>query len=244
VTIVGIVKRPYPTATDRRFQLLPRGRADVTGVGAGGSVAGGAGGAAGSGGPGAGSSAAPTGSGGFDVTPDTDLATLAEHVGARVHVGGLVSQLMPDGFLLDDGTAVARLVLHADALVLVDHLRAGDALAAWGTVTRDGDQLSISVASAADVVRIGALGQALPVDPPAPFTSSAGPSPTGPTGHAPSLATAAPGDVLPGEVSLATLAALTAASVLVSIVGRRTASRRSRDLVLARLATLTRRPPA
>ena len=28
-TVIGIVKRPYPTATDRRFAIVPRQRADI-----------------------------------------------------------------------------------------------------------------------------------------------------------------------------------------------------------------------
>src|SRR5207245_8983031 len=116
-TIVGIVRRPYPSATDRRFAILPRGPADVIlggssegdpsgpGNGAGGP---GAGGGAGRSGPGAGSTGlAPL---------DLDLAELGGHVGALVRVGGLVAEMASDGFRVDDGTAVGRVVLRGPAL--------------------------------------------------------------------------------------------------------------------------------
>src|SRR5205814_811708 len=139
LTIVGIIKRPYPTATDRRFGLLPRNRSDLAlGPAAAGASGDSSGVGAGSTGSGAGATSDPDGP---DVTPDTDLATLFEHIGSTVHVGGLIAELTADGFLLDDGTAVARIVLHGDALVLVPHLRVGDALAVHGQVQQDGEEL-------------------------------------------------------------------------------------------------------
>jgi hypothetical protein len=230
VTIVGIVRRPYPTATDQRFGLLPRGSADVAigpGSGSHGTGPGSDGGAGGVPGQAPGASA--------DVTPDTDLATLADHVGERVHVGGLVHALTADGFLLDDGTAIARIVLGGDALALVPYLRTGDALAARGTVTRAGDELAIVVASAADLVRVGDLGQALPVLG-GPGGDGGSPEPNGPPDPAATLAGV--GDLLPTELSVATVAGLSAVSVLVTILRRKASARRSRVLVLARLAAL------
>jgi len=232
---VGIVKRPYPTATDQRFGILPRFRSDLAlgpANGASGSAASGAGGssAAGSRLEDRSEAAVTT----ADVTPDTDLAALFEHIGARVHVGGLITELTSDGFLLDDGTAVAKVVLRGDALVLLSHLAIGDALAARGQVEQDGEDLRIVVASGGDLVRVGDLGQALPV--------VAGPSSQSPAGATtlpgPALANTGAFDVLPAELSVATIGGISMLSVLVTFLRRRAAARRSRALVVARLASL------
>jgi hypothetical protein len=244
-TIVGIVRRAYPTATDRRFALLPRSRGDVAigpaagSGGPGGSGATGASGArsgSGAAGSGAGPSGQDSGDVARDVTPDTDLATLFEHIGQRVHVGGLLTELTTDGFLLDDGTAIARVILHGDALILLPNLRVGEALAARGTVEQVGEALRISVASAGDLVRVGDLGQALPV-----AGGSAEPSASEDPLHRASFAGAGGLDLIPAEVSLLTFGGVTLLSVVITMLRRRAAARRSRVIVLARLATLTSR---
>jgi uncharacterized protein YdeI (BOF family) len=233
MTVIGIVKRAYPTATDQRFAVLPRSRADLA-IG----PAGGATGRTKTGAESQGTSDSGVGSGpgGVDVTPDTDLATLFEHIGARVHVGGLVREVTDDGIVLDDGTAIARIVLHGDGLVLLPHLEVGDALAAMGVVEQDGEALFVSVASGADLFRVGALGQALPVDPVA--GAGAGQNPVASAAN-PALAGAAGLGPIPAELSLATIVGLSGVSLLVTLLRRRAAERRSRAIVLARLASLT-----
>jgi hypothetical protein len=234
-TIVGIAKRPYPTATDRRFALLPRGRADVVIATPEGPAAhaAGLGNASDASGGGAAASRVTLAQ---DITPDTDLAALFEHLGETVHVGGLVSEMTTDGFLLDDGTAVARVVLEGDAAVLLPHIRAGDAVAAHGVVRQEGEELRLVVANAAGLVRVGDLGQAEPLVPGAsgrdPESSSAVTLPP----RAVDLAGAA--GLLPAELSVATLGGLTVASLLVTLIRRRATAQRSRAAVLARLASL------
>jgi hypothetical protein len=247
VTVVGIVKRPYPTATDKRYGLLPRTRSDLAvGPAANGATGAGSGPASAGGGNGAGSArdalaAAALASGDAAATPDTDLATLFEHIGATVHVGGLISELTPDGFLLDDGTATARVVLHGDALVLLPHLQVGDALAAHGVVQQDGEDLLVSVASAGDLVRVGDLGEAIPLGASA---SPDGSSHASQAATAPQLAGATGLDTVPAELSVVTIAGISALSVLMTLLRRRAAAQRSRAVVLARLASLAhpRRP--
>lgn len=236
ITATGIVKRPYPTASDRRFAVLPRGGGDIS-IGGGGSPgAGGANGAAGYS-PGAANVTTPAagggqaGSTGVDVTPDTDLAVLGEHVGERVRVGGLIARLAADGFDLDDGTALARITLRGDMTDLVAHLREGEAVAATGTVElRDGAAIVV-VDHDGSLVRVGTLGQALPIGDAA--GASASPDPEA------SLATEARSfgpDI--GPASLLGLALLTLASVLVTILRRRLARQALRTAVVERLATL------
>ncbi|HEY5628424.1 MAG TPA: hypothetical protein VIR16_02845, partial [Candidatus Limnocylindrales bacterium] len=156
-TIVGIVKRPYPTASDRRYQVLPRRASDVilgAAVAASPGASGGApGGAARSGGPG---QTAGSGRAASDA-PAADLRDLATRVGQRVRVGGVVTEATSDGFRLDDGTGQGRIVLEAEASDLGAVVGPGDALDAIGTVEiRDG--AVVVVRDPADVVLVGDLG--------------------------------------------------------------------------------------
>ena len=104
-TIVGMVRRPYPTATDRRFAIVPRSAADVTiggpsddATSSGSTTPGGPGGNSGAS---AGPSGFPGSAGGLGPggTPvDVDLVTLDDHAGALVRVGGLVEDIAADRF--------------------------------------------------------------------------------------------------------------------------------------------------
>ncbi|HEY2888804.1 MAG TPA: hypothetical protein VGJ17_09325 [Candidatus Limnocylindrales bacterium] len=238
ITVVGIAKRAYPTATDQRFGIMPRFGSDLA-VGPGLSGSGTTTSGSGASGPGlGGSDRAADAAGGADVTPDTDLATLFEHVGARVHVGGLITELTSDGFLLNDDTAIARVELDGDALVLLPHLAVGDALAAWGVVGQDGEELHVTVSSAGDLVRVGDLGQALPVLAGAIGGAGASAATTASAGPNPALTIGAALDGMPAELSVATIGGISLLSVLVTVVRRRTAARRSRAAIVARLATI------
>ena len=230
ITVIGIVKRPYPTATDRRFAVLPRGGADV------------AVGPPGNGAPTepVGSSAdgkAPAGNGtpAVDITPDTDLAALADRIGQRVRVGGLVARLAEDGFDLDDGTALARVQLRGEMAELLPHLRAREAIAATGTVELIDGSPAVVVDDHGALVRVGSLGQALPIAGQGAGTF-ASPSPAG--GPAALNAGASPfgPDIAP--TSLLAMAALTLLSVLATFARRRLARRRLRTAIIDRLASL------
>ena len=105
-TVTGIVRRPYPGAADRRWSIAPRSPADLV-IGA--NRSGGPGGDTSD--PGARSGPDGTRVDGLATTPNVDLVDLAGHVGRNVRVGGLVTELTPDGFLLDDGTAIGQVVL-------------------------------------------------------------------------------------------------------------------------------------
>ncbi len=102
-TVTGIVRRPYPTATDRRFAITPRSPADIrVGAAEGAASGGGVKGRTATGNP------APTGDLATPSPIDVDLIDLDGHVGGLVRVGGLVEALYPGGFSLDDGTAIGR----------------------------------------------------------------------------------------------------------------------------------------
>ena len=233
ITVAGIVRRPYPTASDRRFAVLPRNGADVAigpaGNGApGGTV--GAGGPAGGNGPASSSAAA--------VTPDTDLATIADLVGRRVRVAGLIARVAEAGFDLDDGTALARVELRGGMADLVPLLRQGEAIAATGSVELVEGAPVVVVDETGTLVRVGTLGQAVPIgasggsEPSASARSGAG-----------ALAADASGGIGviaggPASESLLALAGLTALSALATILRRRLLRRRLRVALIDRLATL------
>jgi hypothetical protein len=236
VTVTGIVKRPYPTATDRRFAILPRSASDLATGPSGSATTGLAGGgrASNSGTGGGVAAGAGPNANVADVTPDTDLATLLERLGQRVRVGGLIDAIIDGGFDLNDGTAIARVVLRADARELLPYLRTLDAIAATGRVEQVGDAPVVVVDAAGDLVRVGDLGQAVPIGVPAASPSwSAAPADV-------SLADAV-SSVLqpqPGPVGLVVMAVLSLASLLGTLLRRRRARRLLRAAITARLATL------
>jgi hypothetical protein len=229
ITVIGIVKRPYPTASDRRFAILPRSGADV------------ATGPAGNGAPtepvgdSAGSPSAGAGTAAVDITPDTDLATLADRIGQRVRVGGLVARLAEDGFDLDDGTALARVQLRGEMAELLPHLREREAIAATGTVELIDGSPGVVVDEQGALVRVGSLGQALPIAGQG-ADAFALPSPAG--GHSALNAGGSPfgSDIAP--TSLLALVALSALSLVATIVRRRLDRRRLRAALVDRLAGL------
>jgi hypothetical protein len=262
--VVGVVRRPYPSASDRRFAVVPRTGSDLRiggpaddpgsgpssgpGSGSGSGGAGGGGTAGGSGGSagGGGSSAAgpPNGSAGPDGSwIDVDLVALDEHVGQRVRVGGLVAGLESDGFRLDDGTAVGRIVLDGAAAGQLASLAVGDALAVVGSVERRESA--------------GRQEPLVVVDDPAAVLRAGDPVPDPNTGLDPAAgAAAASGD--PGvdqrtatlvdpavpEVGAAGIVLIGLASLAVTLLRRRRSRRRLAATVAARLDALVgvRRP--
>jgi hypothetical protein len=237
LTVTGIVKRPYPTATDRRFAVLPRGNGDVVTAGTPRSALQGSTGRgvdrSDAAAPGEGVAADEATTPSRDVTPDTDLAALDDRVGAAVRVAGLVASLGTEGFDLDDGTALAHLVLRGDALVLLPHLQVGDALAATGRVERLDGRPVVIVAGAADLVRVGDLGQAIPF-----ATAAATPTHVSPVAEGTGATAAALGGDPTTPFGVIAMAALSALSIAVTLLRRRRARERVRAAVTARLATL------
>ena len=237
-TVIGIVRRPYPGASDRRWSVVPRGPDDVV-IGDAGS-GGGAGGADGSSSAGSGGSgqAAPQGSGAAGV-PDVDLIALADHVGQVVRVGGLVTELAPDGFLLDDGTAIGRIALAGEAAEYLPLIEPGDALNATGRVEADGTGFRIVVDEAAGLVRVG--------DPTAAAAELTGASPSalpnGATADAPRLAGGLFGGVEPGAAGMAGVVLLSGLSLAITGLRRHRARRLLAARVAARLARVAEAPP-
>ncbi|MFL5716314.1 MAG: lamin tail domain-containing protein [Chloroflexota bacterium] len=244
-TVVGIARRPYPSASDKRFAVTPRfpadihvtGRPDKEGDGRGAT----------------GSGTAPTsGTGptvaaaGSEPASDADLVDLDSVVGHIVRVGGLVVELGADGFSLDDGTAVGRVVLRGEALDQLALIEPDDAVNATGRVEAAAGGAVVVVDDPGGIVLAGAPIPAAPSGPPDP-------SPPGAVGAASSDASSPPPDAAPGAArfagfggslplgagaaGLGTLLAVSAASVAVTLVRREHARRRVATHVAGRLAT-------
>ena len=229
ISVTGIVKRPYPTASDRRFALLPRSGADVA-IGPAGN-----GPATGNVGTAADGSTTAAAAATSEITPDTDLAALLEHVGARVRVGGLIAQVAGGGLDLDDGTALAHLILEGDMAALLPHLREGEAVAATGIVKVVDGAAVVVVGDDGALVRVGSLGQALPIG---GLAGDANATPSGLGGPAAITADSAGIGSGLSPTSLFAMVLISALSVLATIIRRRLVRRRLRTALVGRLATL------
>jgi hypothetical protein len=235
--VVGIVRPAYPSATDRRASVLPRSRGDIrlglAIAAADGSSRTGAGAVGGSAGGAAAAAAAILAS-----APDVDLVDLASYVGQTVRVGGLVIELRPTGFTLDDGTDVGIVVLSGPAADTISLIEPDDAINVVGRVVRlDGGDLAVVVDDPAAI----ALGSALD-----------GLGPAGPSEGALDAAAAGRSDVvvagfgsdstwLPGaRAGLVGLLGISLVSIAVTVVRRRHVRRLMALRIAARLATVAR----
>jgi hypothetical protein len=232
-TIIGIARRPYPTATDRRFAIVPRNRSDLT-VGAA---------PAGVGFPhGAGGQGGRTGSAGLSPSTsvaspiDADVASLGQHVGSTVRIGGLVVELLADGVTLDDGTGVGHVVLAGPAADYLPLLEPGDAINAIGRVEQRDGGLVVIVEDAAGISRVGD-----PLD--TAIAPSGAPNLVSDPPVEPALTTATDplGISVPGIAGLASLGFIALASVGVTLLRRRRTRRQLMARVAARIATIAPR---
>jgi hypothetical protein len=242
-TVTGIVRRPYPNATDRRFAVTPRFPADVIVAGRAASTTQDA--ASGSGGAGVTDATASA-----DPSPraivDADVTDLAAFVGRTVRIGGLVVDLGADGFTIDDGTAIGRVVLRDAALELLALVEPDDALNAIGMVEASADGPIVVVTDPGAVVRAGDPVAAEPSSSPDPSTAIAttpGAEASGPTGGRLAGLTGGGLPVEPGAAGLGTLVVISAVSLVVSLIRRRYQSRRLTARIAARLAAFAG-PPA
>jgi hypothetical protein len=242
--IVGIVRRAYPSASDQRPAVLPRSIADVAVASTGG--AGGPGttgnGAAG----GSGNAVSESGSGNPPTTTtpnvhDVDLVDLASAVDETVRVGGLARELLDDGFRLDDGTAIGRVVLVGAAATSRQPIAIGDAVNATGRVVKEGDgTLVVRVDDAAAIV-IGSDALAGVID--GSGKSVFGQEAAYPGTAGPSTLEDGPGRASPGVVVIVVVLGLLgviSVGAAMAMVLRRRRSRRVADQRLAgRIAAIT-----
>ena len=110
----------------------------------------------------------------LDGATDADLVDLASLDGSVVRVGGLVVDLGPDGFTLDDGTATGRVVLAGAAAEWIDLVEPGDAINVVGRVTAQPDgEFAVVVEDPATIALGSALGGADPATTPEPLSPAA-----------------------------------------------------------------------
>jgi len=250
-TIVGIVRRPYPSASDRRFAIVPRSSRDVTlGGPSDDGTASGAGGSGSTGSGDAGTSASAGASGSVASGPAAlDLAVLAAHVGETVRVGGLVQTVSEDGFRLDDGTAVVEVRLRAAAADLAGSILVGDALSTTGRVELDpvGGAAIVAVEDPAGVVLVGDLGAVEPTsssDRGSAIDSSvsvlAGAAASTPGSR--SAVAAGFADSAVPEIGALSLVLISVASLAVTLLRRQRMRRRLAARIAERLAALVAGP--
>jgi hypothetical protein len=247
-TVTGIARRPAPTASDRRFAVTPRFPADlrVTGrpvAGPNGATTGG-----GPATPGV-SSLGGAGRTGVPAAPDADLGDLARFTGRLVRVGGLVVDLRPDGFTVDDGTAVGRIVLRGAASELLPMIELDDALNATGRVEAMAGGFAVVVDDPGGIVLAG--------DPTAagglPVASQAGSDPRPSSVNDPGAATGtsrfaglgtAAWPIDAGAAGIGTLLVISTLSVGVTMVRRSRSRRRLATRIASRLAAFATPPDA
>ena len=232
--IVGIVRLAYPSASDKRPSILPRSSGDVR-MGPSAAASPRAGTAIGGAMTGSGDAdAAGAASGGSPATA-ADLTDLESLVGSTVRVGGLVVDLQPDGFTLDDGTATGRIVLVGPAADWIDLVEPDDAINVTGVVTVASDGIAAVFVDDPATITLGST-LAGSGDSPAPGTTDA---PAG-SGEASDLRIAGFGtdaSALPGAgAGVAGLLAISLASLGAAILRRRHARRLLAVRVAARLA--------
>jgi hypothetical protein len=173
VTVTGIIRRPYPGASDQRFSVVPRSPGDLAIGGAGAGAAGARSSGSGSDGP-AGQPSVTAPDTLLASAIDADLGALAEHAGELVRVGGLVVEPTAMGFELDDGTAIAAVRLAEDAAAYLGLVEPGDAVNAIGRVESDDAQPGawiVVVTSPNGLLRVGDLGEPRAVAAPRPSAS-------------------------------------------------------------------------
>jgi hypothetical protein len=234
--IVGIVRPAYPSATDRRAAVLPRSSGDVKSSLATSSAASSSGQAGAGALGGSLTGAASSMSAALAAAPDADLIDLASLVGQTVRVGGLVVELRPTGFTLDDGTAVGLVVLTGAAAEVLPLVEPDDAINVVGRVERvDDGELAVVVDDPAAIALGSSLdGLAVP-QPSVAATDDA-------TAAASDVRVAGFGDAadwLPGAgAGLAGLLGISLASVAVTVLRRRQVRRLMASRIAVRLATI------
>ena len=220
-TVVGIVKRAYPTATDQRLAIIPRSGADIA-----------LGGPAPKGNPSAGRPDANPASGvvGEDVRPGDQqsvgapvrqpaaisLADLANHESELVFVGGRLDAIEGERLLVNDGTSLAAICLPRASNL--GSLTIGLLVNAWGKVARTEQGGLEIVVDSTDDVRV--LEAVIRLAEPSSLGLDAGLQPNL-TAAAARLETPAPGNAVVVFVIAGMLALAAAVGVAGVVIARR-----------------------
>ena len=172
-----------------------------------------------------------------------DASGLAGLVGRSVAVGGLVVAVDETGLVLDDGTGAARVEVAGEAGALLPLLGPGDAIGATGTVAA-GSPPIVRVTDPGNLVRLGDLGEALPLGEEAvPPDLSDASAFDGPVAEAPSPPPEADGRTPANSSGSMTagagsVGALATAGAMLVVVRRRREQRSVRARIARRVAEL------
>lgn len=194
-TIVGIVRRAYPTASDQRLALMPRSGRDIQLAaepreGDAGTIADGSGtrdtpslwvetdgsGATGSTAVEGQDGPVPGVDGASGETPfDASLAAIADLDGRLVRVGGRVTAVSAERLTLHDGSASGRVRLLPDAGASMPVASVGEVLNVTGIVERAADgQHEVIARHRSDITRAALLSAHLDPVRPDPEVSGSG----------------------------------------------------------------------
>jgi hypothetical protein len=165
---------------------------------------------------------------------DVNLDELASALGEQVRVGGLVTDLEPNGVRIDDGTASALVILEGDAAELIALIEPDDAINASGTVESVEGEFVVVVR---DPAGIALAAKPTAGGPGVQSSETSEPSTRGPDDPTEAGFGDPPGGI-PGAAGIGTLLAITVVSLGVTGLRRWQARRRFGARVAARLAAI------
>jgi len=162
-TVVGIVKRAYPTASDQRMAVVPRSTSDIS---LGGSVSRGNGVAAGQPNPAKGDGSAAGTAGGEDIHPGAGqsaanavlqplviaISDIANHENEMVTVGGRIDAIDGNRLLVNDDTSLVAVRVPSTSGLAA--LKVGALVNARGHVTRTDEGGLEVVVDTLDSIRV------------------------------------------------------------------------------------------
>ena len=160
------------------------------------------------------------------------------HAGRLVRVGGLVIDLQPDGFTIDDGTAIGSIVLKGAALELLPLVEPEDALNVIGRVVVTDVGPAVVVDDPAGLIQAGDL--VAPGSTVVPSIAGVEAATALPSENPGSRLASLGGSAWPLEPGLAGIGSMVAVSVLsvaATLVRRARSRRRVAARIAARLAT-------
>jgi hypothetical protein len=240
--VTGIVRRPYPNASDQRFSITPRSPADLRLFGSSDPASGSS--QRGASDPGPTKGDMPAGRGTSTRPRNADLVKLAAFTGQTVRVGGLVVELAGGGVWLDDGTTTGFVAFRGQAQDLGALLELDDAVNVTGRVESAPEGFIVVVEDPAGVVLAADPGTTDPGSPDGAIDpSSSGQSVRGvsePLTPQQSGATTLDGlpDVAAGLAGLATLLLVSLVSLGLAMLRRLRMRRLLAARVMARMAPL------
>jgi hypothetical protein len=153
-------------------------------------------------------------------------------------------EIAGDGFVLNDGTATGRVVLRDGAAPYIPLLELDDAVNAIGEVERHEGGHAVVVRDAAGLVRVGDLGETVPMNGPDGSAGAVGEASAGQNSGGEAAPVEPAGLAGPGVVGVAAALLVASATIPVTLMRKRRLRQQLMARVAARLARLPRRATA